>query len=114
MASRMSPSWPKYGPNLMPRLRDGAFDYWFEPAEKYDIPICLFIAGHLGEAGRIAARFDRLNLIIDHLGLYPPPRVNVDEQIFEGLPELVALAQFPNIAVKFTAPAALSAKPYPS
>src|SRR5260221_12720219 len=32
LAIRMSPSWPKDGQNLMPRVRDGAFGNWFRVA----------------------------------------------------------------------------------
>jgi L-fuconolactonase len=113
LAIRMTPSWPAPGPNGIPRLRDGGFDDWFGAAEKYQVPICLFIAGHLGVAHRIAAAFPDLTLIIDHLGLYPPPRVPVDGNSFDALPELVSLAQHPNVAVKFTGVTALSSERYP-
>src|SRR5258706_5944447 len=114
VAIRMIPAWPKDGPTLMPRVREGGFDDWFRAAQKHDVPICLMMAGHLPEAGKIAARFPDLTLIVDHLGMYPrPPTARVDEQILSDLPELIALAQFPNIAVKFTGVAALSLEPYP-
>ncbi len=71
------------------------------------------VAGHLNEAARIADRFPDLTLIIDHLGTYPPPRVPRDARLFEKLPELLALARYPNIAVKFTGVAALSTQQFP-
>jgi len=113
LAIRMTPSWPKDGPNLIPRVREGGFDGWFRAAQQHNVPICLMMAGHLPEVGKIAARFPDLTLIVDHLGMYPPPSVRVDEKMLSALPELIALAQFPNIAVKFTGVAALSLERYP-
>lgn len=113
LAIRMTPSWPVTGGNDIPRVQQGGFDDWFAAAQRHEVPICMFIPGHLRELARIAARFPGLTLIVDHLGMYPPPRVPLAENSLDALPELVALARFPNVAVKFTGVAALSPAPYP-
>jgi L-fuconolactonase len=113
LAIRMIPSWPLGGPNDIPRLREGGFDDWFRAAEKHQVPICLFIPGHLPEVVPIATAFPELTLIIDHFGMPPPPHVPVDRHLLDALPELVALAQFPNVAVKCTGVTALSVESYP-
>ena len=113
LAMRMTPAWPALGPDGIPRIRNGGFDDWFRSAEKHRVPICLFIPGHLPDVHRIAADFPDLTIIIDHIGLYPPPRVPVDGHTLDALTELIALAEHPNVAVKFTGVAALSTGTYP-
>jgi predicted TIM-barrel fold metal-dependent hydrolase len=58
----------------------------------------------------IAARHSDLLLVIDHLGLMRP---TVDHETFAHLPELLALAKRPNIAVKASALTDYSGEPYP-
>jgi predicted TIM-barrel fold metal-dependent hydrolase len=52
-------------------------------------------------------------LVIDHLGLRHPPRDPAGPELFAPLPELLALAAFRNVAVKFSGVPALSRERYP-
>jgi predicted TIM-barrel fold metal-dependent hydrolase len=58
----------------------------------------------------IAERHPGLKLIIDHLGLVRRTR---DEAAFATLPELVALAKLPNVAIKATGAPSCSSHQYP-
>ena len=110
---RMTPGWPVSGPNDMARLEGGGFDEWFVAAEEYGIPICLYVPGYLGLVADIAERFSGLTLILDHLGMYPPPRVPFDPKILHDLRQLLPLARFSNVALKFSGAPALSSESFP-
>jgi L-fuconolactonase len=52
-------------------------------------------------------------LLIDHIGMYPPPHVELVPERLDAVPELIALARYHNVAVKFTGVPALSLEEYP-
>src|SRR5262249_6555085 len=54
-----------------------------------------------------------LTLIIDHVGLRQPPLDEPDSPPFKSLPDLLALARFPNVAVKLCGLPSLSSEPFP-
>jgi predicted TIM-barrel fold metal-dependent hydrolase len=66
--------------------------------------------GIAGAIGTIAERHPRLNLIIDHLAASSGQK---DAAAFAHLPQLVALAKHPNVAVKASAAPGTSSEPYP-
>ena len=53
----------------------------------------------LPTVGKIAERHPGLKLIVDHMGV---PRASIGEAAYRFQPELLALAKYPNIAVKAT------------
>src|SRR5439155_15181345 len=67
-------------------------------------------AGFLSEVARVAERHPGLRLLIDHQGRQRSDR---DAAGFANLPELLALARFPNVAVKATGAPSYSSEPYP-
>lgn len=93
-------------------LRDGSNARYFEAAARHAMPIFLGIAGFLGDVGAVARDHPDTSFIIDHFGLPQPPRA-IDSPPFRRLPDLLALARFPNVAVKFSGAPTLSAEPYP-
>ena len=105
-------AWPPTGERLY-LLRNGHLDPWFAAAEKHAVPVCFFASGHLSEVGPVAERYPALSLILDHIGMLPVPPVAPSAAILDALPELLSLARFPNVAVKFTGVAALSMESYP-
>ena len=70
----------------------------------------LIAAGFLPFFGRIAEQHPHLKLIIDHLGVI---RSAKDDAAFANLAPLVALAKYPNVAVKATGAPSHSSAPYP-
>lgn len=91
-------------------LTDGSADRLWPAAERHAIPIMVLAPGSLAAIGRIAARHSSLKLVIDHAGL--PVDQKVPEAL-EDLPNVVALAKHPNVAVKVSGLPALSNQSYP-
>jgi predicted TIM-barrel fold metal-dependent hydrolase len=91
-------------------LRDGTADWVWPAAERLKLPVMVFVPGMLSLAGAIAERHPDLKLIVDHLGVPPGSK---DEAAFSHLPHLLALAKYPNIAVKATGIAGYSTESYP-
>ena len=92
-------------PNQQTWLTDGTMDWVWPAAERAGVPIAL-IGGPLLEAiGPIAQRHPGLKLIIDHFGR-PDPN-------WTHLPQLLAAAKHPNVALKATGAPSYSKEAYP-
>ncbi len=93
-----------------PWLTDGTADWLWPAAERAGLPVMIFVPGSLPQAGRIAERHPGLKLVIDHLALSMSQK---DDAAFADLPDLLALARWPNVAVKASALPCYSTEPYP-
>src|SRR5258707_10838091 len=91
-------------------LTSGAADWLWPAAAAAGIPLMVHPPHSLHLIDAIAARYPDLRLIIDHLGLVRP---KMDHGAFAHLPELLALAKRPNIAVKASAVTDYSSEAYP-
>lgn len=80
-------------------LDDGTMDWLWPAAERLKVPIALLADRYLDHVDRIATAHPDLKLIVDHFGVR---RGNVDDAAFASLPDVLALARHPNIAVKIT------------
>jgi predicted TIM-barrel fold metal-dependent hydrolase len=109
---RLIPCYPADGPNVA-RLKAGGYEPWFRAAEHHDVPVVLFLWGHVPEAAKIAAAHPNLRLIVDHFGMAPIPIAPLTPDRLDKLPELLALGRFPNIALKVTGVPVLSLQSYP-
>jgi predicted TIM-barrel fold metal-dependent hydrolase len=89
---------------------DGTMDWLWPAAEKAGTPIATMAWRFLPFFGQIAERHPRLKLIIDHLGVI---RSAKDDAAFVNLAPLLALAKYPNVAVKATGAPSHSSAPYP-
>jgi predicted TIM-barrel fold metal-dependent hydrolase len=89
---------------------DGTMDWLWPAAERARLPIALLAATYLPTVGEIAEQYPRLKLIIDHLGR---PSGTKDEAAWANLPEMLALAKHPNVAIKATGAPSYSSAPYP-
>jgi predicted TIM-barrel fold metal-dependent hydrolase len=89
---------------------DGTLDWLWPAAERAGIPIALLAGGHLETLARVAERHPALRLLVDHLG-----RVGrtTDDPAFANLSHLLALARFPNVAVKVSGAPSYSSAAYP-
>jgi L-fuconolactonase len=98
-------------PDTRASLIDGSTDWFWGAAEAEDMPLMLLIPGLLPWIAGIASRHPGLRIIVDHLAV---PRGAKGAQAFEHLPELLALARFPNVAVKAAGvPGYAIDEPYP-
>ena len=91
-------------------LSDGTADWLWPAAERAGIPLMVLPPGSLPIIDRIAERHPGLKLVIDHLAI---PSGTKDEAAFAHLPDLLALAKRPNIAVKATSLPSYTTEPYP-
>jgi predicted TIM-barrel fold metal-dependent hydrolase len=82
-------------------------------AARRGLPVNLLSFDRLAEIGALARRFPDCQLIVDHLGLRPAVRPPVPPNLFDRLPEVLALAAFDNIALKISGAGALSSREYP-
>jgi predicted TIM-barrel fold metal-dependent hydrolase len=89
---------------------DGTMDWLWPAAEQAGLPVALLAGRFLPVFRGIAERHPGLKLIIDHLGLV---RRTKDAAAFATLPELIALAKLPNVAIKATGAPSCSSEPYP-
>jgi L-fuconolactonase len=82
-------------------------------AAKHGLPVNLMTTGRLEQAARLAAGNPSTTLVIDHLGL-PQPRVPpAPAEPWKDLPKLLALASYPNVAVKISGACTLSHEAFP-
>src|SRR5687767_6197670 len=89
---------------------DGTLDWLWPAAERAGLPVALAAANFLPVVGQVAARHPGLKLIIDHFGRGSGTQ---DEAAWANLPELLALASHPNVAVKATGAPSYSSAAYP-
>lgn len=92
----------------------GADDRILAAAQANGLCVCVNSPGRFNVFERIATRFDELQLVIDHLGLFDVAMLDpAYADTFAGIDGLFSLARFPNIAVKVTSVPLLSRAPYP-
>lgn len=94
-------------------LADGTIDWLWAEAEKASVPIAMLATDSLVEIGRIAERHPGLRLTIDHLGGRGGLTTLKDHAAMTHMPQLLALAKYPNVAVKATGAPGYSAETYP-
>jgi len=94
-------------------LRDGTIDWLWAEAESAGVPIAVMATDSLTQLGRIAEYHPGLRLTIDHLGGRGGLTMLKDAAAMTHMPELLALAKFPNVAVKATGAPGYSSEPYP-
>ena len=90
---------------------DGTMDWLWPAAEQAGVPIAV-LGDHLAGLGQVAERYPRLKLIVDHLGRVRGAQ-GQGAAGFVNLPELLALARYPNVAIKATGAPSYSAEAYP-
>jgi len=93
-------------------LTDGTVDWLWPAAERAGLPIALMAAGFLPKVEEVAQRHPNLKLILDHLGR-PSGGTASQPDLWANLPEVVALARYPNVAMKATGAPSYSGHAYP-
>jgi len=92
---------------------DGSLDWFWAACEKGGFPVGLLANGaNIAVLGKIAARYPRLKLHIDHIGRGGGSGAK-DDAAFADLPDMLALARLPNVAVKLSGAPSYSSQPYP-
>ncbi len=91
-------------------MTGGVLDWFWPAAERLDIPLMLNVTDFLPETAEVAARHPGLRIIVDHMGL---GKEHVDDGIAAAAERTLALARYPNVAVKLSAAVTFSTAPYP-
>ena len=89
---------------------DGTMDWLWPAAQRAGLPVGLAAASFFPVVGQVAEKYPDLKLIVDHMGRAGGAK---DEAAFATLPDLLALAKYPNVAVKATGASSYSSAPYP-
>ena len=80
---------------------------------KHGFPVNILCWGRLGQAKAMAARNPDTTIVVDHLGLQQPYEPPAPAAPWAALPEVLALAAQPNIAIKITGACTLSREAFP-
>jgi predicted TIM-barrel fold metal-dependent hydrolase len=91
-------------------LTDGTADWLWPAAERAGLPVGLLVPNKLQKVAEIAAKHPGLKLLVDH---YARPRGSLDDAGWADIGDLLALAKYPNVAVKATGAPSYSSDPYP-
>ena len=91
-------------------MTDGSLDWLWPAAERAGVPVALAAALFLPTVGQIAERHPGLKLIVDHMAVPPASR---GEAAYRFQPDLLALAKYPNVAVKATGQPGYAEDAYP-
>jgi predicted TIM-barrel fold metal-dependent hydrolase len=92
---------------------DGSLDWFWAACEKEGLPVGLLAGGHMAALGAIAERHPGLKLHIDHHGRGGGGGAGTDDAAFANLSEMLAVAKYPNVAVKLSGAPSYSSQPYP-
>jgi predicted TIM-barrel fold metal-dependent hydrolase len=95
------------------RLADRSLDPVWAAAERAGVPMTAMVTDYLGDIAGIAERFPGLRFSIDHLGGRGGSTELKDAEAMTHMAELLALAKFPNVAVKVTGAPYYSGEDYP-
>lgn len=82
-------------------------------AARHGLPVNLLCWGRIDQAMQMAARNPDTQMVIDHLGLQQPFEPPPPPEPFAELPKVLALAAYPNVAIKITGACTLSHQPFP-
>jgi L-fuconolactonase len=91
-------------------LISGAANWVWPHLEQANIPIMVLVPGMLEEVDRIAQRHPGLRITVDHLAV---PRATRGPAAFRQIPQLLAMAKYPNVSVKASGLPGNSAEAYP-
>jgi predicted TIM-barrel fold metal-dependent hydrolase len=93
---------------------DGSLDWFWAACQKHDLRVGLLASGaNMAAFGNIARRYPGLKIHIDHIGRGGGRAGLKDDAIYADLPEMLALAKLPNVAVKLSGAPSTSSHAYP-
>ena len=102
-----------YDATLSDDFASGAMEPFFKLAEETGLPLFVFASGQAGSVAGIAQAHPGLQIIVDHIGIPQPTPMLVGDDPWKHLPVVNSLAEYPNVAVKFSGAHSLSREPYP-
>jgi L-fuconolactonase len=94
-------------------VADGLWEPLISAAERQRLPVVFWLPLQLRLIHAVVRKHPDLYVIVDHLGMPTPPNPALSGDVLETLPDLLDLAAYPNVAVKFTGVPALTTERYP-
>ena len=82
-------------------------------AARHGLPVNLLCWGRPAQAQALIARHPDTTIVIDHLGLLQPMQRPAPAAPWAGLPQVLALARYPNVRIKVSGACTLSHAPFP-
>ena len=92
---------------------DPGLDRVLTAAARHSFPVNLLCSARLEQAAAMAARHPNTQLVIDHLGLQQPQTPPAPPEPWANLPLVLALARYPNVAIKISGACTLSHEKFP-
>jgi predicted TIM-barrel fold metal-dependent hydrolase len=93
-------------------LPAGAHEHILTAATKYDVPVMVFAGSEHDAVTRYVEKFDRVQFIIDHVGMAIRFGGHSDS-LETAIERLIGYAKYPNVAVKWGHAPRLSRQPFP-
>lgn len=91
-------------------LEDGTADWFWDAAERYDVPVMAFAPQDVEKLGPVAERHPGLRLIIDHMGLNSELK---GKPLDPAVDQLLKFSRLSNVAVKVSSLPSYVADFYP-
>jgi predicted TIM-barrel fold metal-dependent hydrolase len=104
-------NWATATPN--DDFQAGKLEPVFAACEQHHVPLFAAAMAVAKDLIPVAQKHPELVLIVDHLGIASPPPMRRDPDPWDTLPGVLALAEYPNVAIKFSGAVAVSREPYP-
>lgn len=98
---------------VSPDPADPGLNRVLQAAARHGMPVNLLAYGRLDQVKALAERNPGTSLVVDHLGLQQPFEPPPPATSWADLPNLLALAACPNVAVKITGACTLAQTPFP-
>ena len=98
---------------IRPEFEKGAFDPLYAAAEAAGLPMFNSTHGNSAKMARVAEKFPKLTLIIDHIGVAQSPVSPPETMTWGPFEDLLKLAKYPNVYVKLCGAPLLSQKGFP-
>src|SRR3954463_9940249 len=92
-------------------MREGVVEKLFAAAERQDVPVCVFWPRHAADLAPFVRAHPRLQFVVDHLGMAQPPLIGIDGDMWAGFEHVLALASYPNVAMKLSGAPSMSREP---
>jgi L-fuconolactonase len=112
MPQRLALRVVPWTPEGFEQFGQGADEPIFAAAQKYNVPIFVLIPGRTHLLEPYLKKFPDVQVIIDHCGV-PMSIEAAPDDVFNGFEQVISMAKYPNVALKWCHAPRLSSKPYP-
>src|SRR5262249_24530533 len=89
---------------------DGTMDWIWPAADEAGLPVAFLAAHFLPVVDKVAQRHPNLKIAVAHMAAL---RGKKGDEAFGNLPQLLALAKYPNVSVKLSGGPGYATDPYP-